>query len=816
MPSVAPLATGMHTAGPYRLGRAPRFVLVGPSETTEAYLASHRRSMGVPPVRHGSMISASATLDQHLRDLVVIPEYERRLRVLLEHCDRNLPSVDEGLIRRAFRVAYWAHRDDRRASGELYISHPLEVALIAAKDIRMDDVTVAAALLHDTIEDTDISFDLLRSEFGDEVAQITDGVTKIGSVFETRALGRAENVRKLMLSMASDVRVILVKFADRLHNMRTLGAMPESKQLRIAAETRDLFAPLAHRFGLHEVKTELEDLSLKYLEPEAFQEIAKGLNAKRRQRERFIDRFIEPVRAELKDAGFAFSIYGRPKSIHSIYQKMRKQGVELDEVYDLLAVRVILDSTGKQGREDCWRVYSVVTAMYPPVDGRHRDFISKPKSNGYQSLHTTVMTPDGRPVEIQIRTAEMHEVAERGVAAHWKYKEIGGDGAAPAGVAGARDARLDDTFAWVRDLLENPKPDDADEFVREFQLQLYDEEIYIFTPNGDLVTLPRGATPVDFAFQIHSEVGFHCIGAKVDGKMVPLSYRLQSGEQVEILTSKRQTPNPDWAGFVVTHKAQSRIRHWVNERRRKTVAHGRDLLEKKLARARLEPDEQTINRTAGRLKFPSAQQLFFEIGSGLYDPSDFVTALKKGLHPEPEESAVPPGQSPALLEVDEVDFREDARERAGGRTALVIEGERHTDLAVEYAACCGPIPGDDVFGFLSRTGVVKIHRRSCKNAPHLFADHSERVIPVEWSRQKDVQFSATLRIVGEDRVGIVSDMTAVISKSLKTNIRSITVTSEDGMFEGTIVLYVSDLKQLQRIMKRLGRLDGIYGVFREE
>ena len=771
------------------------------------------------------MIQASKELHAHLAGLVVAPEYERRLRVLLEHARRNLPSVDEAMIRKAFQVAYWAHRDDRRASGELYISHPLEVALIAAKDIRIDDVTVAAALLHDTVEDTDLSLDLLRSEFGDEVARITDGVTKIGSVFEDRGLGRAENVRKLMLSMASDLRVILVKFADRLHNMRTLGAVNEEKQRRIAAETQNLFAPLAHRFGLHEVKTELEDLSLKYLQPEAFQEIARGLNAKRRQRERYIEQFIEPVRAELDEGGFDFDIYGRPKSITSIYNKMQRQGVSLDEVYDLFAIRVILGSTGKKGREDCWRAYSALTALYPPVADRFRDFLSVPKSNGYQSLHTTVIGPEGRPVEIQIRTREMHEIAERGVAAHWKYKEApGGDGAGGAvaappkagvgGAAGAGDARLDEMYAWVRDLLENPSSGDAGEFVREFQLNLYDEEIYVFTPGGDLVTLPRGATPVDFAFQIHSEVGFHCIGAKADGKMVPLSYVLQSGEQVEILTSKRQTPNPDWVGFVVTHKAQSRIRHWINERRRKAVAHGRELLDKKLARAKLAPDEQTINRVSGTLRFPNAQQLFFEIGSGLYDPDDFVAALRDGL--PAEEAAPPEGASPALLEVDTVDFREDARERGGGRTALVIEGERHTDLVVEYAACCGPIPGDDVFGFLSRTGAVKVHRRSCKNAAHLYADHGERVIPVEWSRQKDVQFSSTLRVVGEDRVGIVSDMTAVISKSLKTNIRSITVTSEDGMFEGTIVLYVSDVGQLRRIVKRLGRLDGIYGVYRDD
>lgn len=763
------------------------------------------------------MIHASADLHRQLADLVVIPEYERRLRVLLEHARRNLPRVDEGLIRRAFRVAYWAHRDDRRASGEMYISHPLEVALIAARDIRADDVTVAAALLHDTVEDTDLSLDLIRSEFGKDVATITDGVTKIGSVFESRALGQAENVRKLMLSMASDLRVILVKFADRLHNMRTLSAVPPDKQLRIAAETLDLFAPLAHRFGLHEVKTELEDLSLKYLQPDEYRAIADGLSAKRRQRERYIDRFIEPVRADLADAGFAFEIYGRPKSIYSIHNKMRRTGLPLEQIYDLFAIRIVLASTGKQGREDCWRVYSALTARYAPIPERFRDFISLPKSNGYQSLHTTVIGPEGKPVEIQIRTAEMHEIAERGLAAHWKYKEAPVETRSAATTTGAArngTTTLEDTYAWVRELLDNPRSDDAGEFVREFQLQLYDREIHVFTPQGDLVTLPQGATPVDFAFQIHSQVGFHCIGAKVDGKMVPLSYTLRSGEQVEILTSKRQTPNPDWMAFVVTQKARSRIRHWINDRRRQTVDAGRALLDKRLKRARLVLDEQEVHRVAARLKFPTSQQLYYEIGAGLFDAADFVEAAR-GQAPKPDDAS-PTGASPALLEVADAatGARDEARER--GRTQLIISGERHTDLAVEYASCCTPVPGDSVFGYLSKTGVVKIHRRSCRNAPHLLVRHPERVIAVEWSRQKDVQFLSTLRIVGEDRVGIVSDITTVISKSLKTNIRSITVDSEDGMFRGQIALYVSDLAQLRRITSRILRLEGIYGVYRDE
>ena len=768
------------------------------------------------------------TLRQSVSELHIQPEFERGVRVLLEHCRRNLPSVDEDLIRRAFAVAYWAHRKDRRASGELYITHPLEVAIIAARDIRADDVTVAAALLHDTVEDTDLSLELIEAEFGREIAQITDGVTKIGHVFGSHALARSENVRKLLLSMANDVRVILVKFADRLHNMRTLGSLPPEKQLRIARETHDLFAPLAHRFGLHEVKTELEDLSLKVLEAEAYAEIAKGLNAKKRARERYVERFIGPVREELHAEGFDFEMYGRPKSIYSIFRKMRSQGIGLDEVYDLFAVRVILNSTGKQGREDCWRVYSILTAQYPPIESRHRDFISVPKSNGYQSLHTTVIGPEGKPVEIQIRTAEMHEVAERGVAAHWKYKEVGAPGAEPtafqaarqsgkksgAAPAGAGQARMDEMYTWVRELLETPRPDDAGEFVREFRLQLYDEEIYVFTPSGDLLTLPQGATPVDFAFQIHSEVGFHCIGAKVDGKMVPLSHPLQSGSQVEILTSKRQAPNPDWLGFVVTQKARSRIRHWINERRRNTVDHGRELLGKRLSRAKLDPDEQQLTRAATQLRFPNTQQLYFEVGSGLYDPAEFVAFLKKGA--AEAETTDDPGASPALLEVEQLSpvVRDDLQER--GRTSLVIDGERHDDLAVEYASCCTPIPGDKVFGFVSKTGAIKVHRNGCSNAKHLLVEQAERILPVEWSRQKNVQFSSALRLVGKDRVGLVSDVTTVLSKSMKTNISSITVQSEDGMFEGRIELYVSDLRQLQRIVKRLDRLDGIYGVHRDE
>ncbi len=749
------------------------------------------------------MIQASAILRN--TDLQIEPEFEAKLTALLELCRRSLSSLDEDLIRRAFLLGYWAHRNDWRKSGERYFTHPLEVASIVARDIGFDDISVAAALLHDVVEDTEFSLDFIREEFGEAMATIIDGLTKIRGVFESRELGQAENVRKLMLSMASDIRVILVKFADRLHNMRTIESLPKQKQLKIASETHDLFAPLAHRFGLFAVKSELEDLSIKVLDPEAYYEIVGSLRASKAEREAYIASFVQPVRERLEDDGFSFDIYGRPKNLYSIYRKMRGQNKLLDEIYDLFAIRIVLKSEGKKGKEDCWRVYSIVTDLYKPLPERFRDFISVPKSNGYQSLHTTVLGPAGRRVEVQIRTQEMHEVAERGVAAHWKYKE---------GVL-QTDARFDTWLSWVRDLLENPKPEQATEFVRDFRLNLYDEEIYVFTPKGNLLSLPRGATPVDFAFQVHSEVGFHCIGAKVNGKMAPLSYKLKSGDQVEGITSKKQTPNPDWMKFVVTHKARSRIRHWINEKRRKAVDLGRDLWEKKIKRAHLEIDEQDVHKYVSRLRFPNPQQMFYEIGVGLYDVDDFVNFVKNGESSrsvEEEEKGAEAQDETLRLRYES--FLDTAQ--STGRPALMIDGDLHTDIVTRYASCCNPIPGDDVFGYISKGGSIKIHRVNCKNAPNLLINQPDRIVPVEWSRQKDVQFVVALRVMGEDRVGLVSDVTTIISKNLKTNIRSITVNSEDGIFEGTLVLYVSDLEHLRRLIERLKRIDGVHGVYRFE
>jgi RelA/SpoT family (p)ppGpp synthetase len=580
--------------------------------------------------------------------------------------------------------------------------------------------------------------------------------------------------------------------------MQTLGSLPVHKQLRIASETLNLFAPLAHRFGFNSLKNQLEDLSLAYIHPDEYEEITTGLRNSQSEREGYIAGFIEPLRSRLEDDGFTFDIYGRSKNLYSIYRKMKRQDKPLKEIYDIFAIRIVLEGEGPKGKEDCWRVYSVITDLFKPIPERFRDFISVPKSNGYQSLHTTVLGPQGRRVEIQIRTREMHEVAEKGVAAHWKYKE---------GVQ-KDDEEMDELLTWVRDLLEDPQSETATDFVRDFRLHLYDEEIYIFTPRGDLFTLPVGATPVDFAYLVHTQVGSHCIGAKVNGKMVPLSHALKSGDQVEIITSKKQTPNPDWIKFVVTQKARSRIRHWTNQKRREAQIHGRDLWDKRSARAGLSISDQELARVATRLKFPNLDQLFYEMGSGLYDVNEFIKSVQSAQREEETKS------EEDTLRLQYESFMDSAQ--TTGKPALMIDGELHSDIATDYATCCSPIPGDSVFGYLSRTGTIKIHRISCRNAPNLILNRADRIISVEWSRQKDVQFIAALRVMGEDRVGILNDLTQVISKNLKTNIRSITISTDDGVFEGNLVLFVHDLDHLRSLIDRIKRIEGIHGVYRFE
>lgn len=738
------------------------------------------------------------SIDQYPLDA----QQKSSLAGLIKLCKKHLSSTDEELITRAFKLCCKSHEKDKRASGEPYYLHPLEVAKIMAEEFNIDDVSVVAALLHDTVEDTEVTLEMIEELFGSVVARLIDGLTKIIGVFENKNTKQAETFMKLLLSMAEDIRVVLIKFADRLHNMRTINHLPRQKQLNKAAETIELYAPLAHRFGLFKMKNELEDLCFKVLDPNSYKFIARKLREKREAREEFIDEFMEPFKKELTSQNYIAEIKGRPKHIYSIYRKMQNQQKPFEEIYDLFAIRIILEDP--HTKEDCWRVYSIITDWYTPIPKRFRDFISVPKANGYQSLHTTVITKKGRKVEVQIRTRKMDYIAEQGLAAHWKYKEGSSDGS----------EELDKFVYWVRDVLDAPRPDAATEFVKDFQLNLYQDEIYVFTPNGELKTLPNGASCIDFAFEIHSEIGERALAAKVNGKMVPLRQKLKSGDQVEVITANKVNLNADWMDDVVTHKAKARIRQFIKQRERNTAQEGRELWDKKAARGKVEISDQELTQVAKKFKFDDAQVMFHEIGTGAFDVNELYKRVKelksKGridLKTNENETETPEQKPPA-------EYYSSSRS-AGAGNALLVEGEL-SNVKYAYANCCNPIPGDDVIGFISRNGDVKIHRSNCKNAHHLIRTDSERIVDVTWARNIDSQFLGAVKVIGEDRVGLVTDLTEVLSKSLQTNLKSINVSSEDGMFEGILTAYVNDLGHLEKIIKKFESVDGIKTVMRYE
>ncbi|NBB76884.1 MAG: RelA/SpoT family protein [Bacteroidetes bacterium] len=746
-----------------------------------------------------------ANVDTDIKEQVEQYKLDRKqsagLESLLRLCRKHLDEVDEEMITRAFRLCVKSHEDDFRASGEPYYLHPLEVAKIMAEEFSIDDVSVAAALLHDTVEDTTVTLDMIEELFGGTVRHIIDGLTKIMGVFENRDTKQAETFMKLLLSMAEDIRVVLIKFADRLHNMRTIHHLPKQKQLNKATETMELYAPLAHRFGLFKIKNEFEDLCFKVIDPNSYKFIVRKLREKREAREAFIEEFMKPVKNELKDQDFRFEIKGRPKHIYSIYRKMRVQQKPFEEIYDLFAIRIILEEPHK--KEDCWRVYSIITDWYTPIPKRFRDFISVPKANGYQSLHTTVITKKGRKVEVQIRTRKMDYIAEQGLAAHWKYKEGNNSGS----------SELDKFVHWVRDVLDTPRPDAATEFVKDFQLNLYQDEIYVFTPDGELKTLPKGASCIDFAFEIHSEIGERAVAAKINGKMVPLRQKLKIGDQVEIITGNKINLNADWMEDVVTHKAKARIRQYIKQKERKIANQGREMWEKQAKKGKIEISDQEMTRVAKKFKFNDAQELFYKIGTGAFEVSELYDAVKqfkskgriKGKSDEEEKLSD--------SEISE-EFYSSARSAIDG-TALLVEGEL-SNVKYSYANCCNPIPGDNVIGFISRNGDVKIHRSNCKNAHHLIRTDSERIVDVSWAKNIEERFLGAIKVIGEDRVGMVNDLTEVLSKSMQTNMKSINVSSEGGMFEGIISVYVQDLEHLEKIINRLERVEGVKTVLRYE
>jgi GTP pyrophosphokinase len=717
----------------------------------------------------------------------------REYRALLRSLKAKLKPKDRKTIRLAFEMAADAHKTMRRKSGEPYILHPLAVARICVEEIGLGVRSTICSLLHDTVEDTDISLENIERDFGSEIARIVDGLTKISNVIDVNASKQAENFKKILLTLTDDPRVILIKLADRLHNMRTLESMKREKQLKIASETVYVYAPLAHRMGLYNIKTEMEDLAMKYLEPETYRDIAQKLAETKRERTKYINEFIKPLNEKLTKVGFDFKIYGRPKSIHSIWTKMKKKGVAFEEVYDLFAIRVILNSTPEREKEDCWKVYSLITDEYIPSPERLRDWLSNPKSNGYEALHTTVMGPEGRWVEVQIRTKRMNEIAEKGLAAHWKYKEGGTD-----------ESRFDKWFQQIREVISSDGTDSID-FLQDFKTSFLAEEIYVYTPKGDVKMLPVGSTALDFAFSIHSEIGGKCIGAKVNHKLVPISYKLRSGDQVEIITSNKQKPSEDWLNFVVTTKAKGRIKDALKEEKRKIAEDGKHALQKKLEGMGAAFAQHNIEELMSWYKLSSPLDLYYQIAIkniDLKDLKEFKVVHGDKLEPPKQDKHLQETKPEIVPSIPKKD------------TELIIFGESSDKIVYNLANCCKPIPGDDVFGFVTTGKGLTIHRTNCPNAAKLLSNYGHRVVKTKWAKNKEISFLTGLRIVGLDDVGVVNKITNLISGEMKINIAAITIEAKEGLFEGNIKVYVHDKEELDELVSRLKALAGIHSVDR--
>ena len=716
-----------------------------------------------------------------------------RYKKLLTASRRRLEKGDKELIRKAFELSVEAHKDMRRKSGEPYIYHPIAVAQICAEEIGLGTTSIICGLLHDTVEDTEITLADIEGMFGERVAKIIDGLTKISGVFDQTSSLQAENFRKMLLTLSDDIRVILIKLADRLHNMRTLESMARDKQIKIASETLYLYAPLAHRLGLNAIKTELEDLGLKFTHNDAYHEILLKLEESEPERKKFIQKFIEPIKDILKEQEFKFKILGRPKSVFSIYNKIKNKGVPFEEIYDIFAIRIVIDSLPDEEKSDCWRIYSIITDFYHPSPERLRDWVSTPKANGYESLHTTVMGPEGKWVEVQIRTERMDEIAEKGYAAHWKYKDA----------ASEKESQLEEWISKIREMLESPE-ENALDFIDDFKLNLFADDIFVFTPQGEMRTIPLGSTALDFAFEIHSKIGEHCIGAKVNHKLVPLSYVLKGGDQVELLTSRKQTPNDDWLGFVITAKAKSRIKQALKNVRRKVADEGREILERKFNKQKIDFTIQNIDEFTKFLKLPSSMELFYRAAKDVVGISEIKEFINFKLHPEQY----------VTKKIEKQHTVDDMVTQARGKSDMLVIGDDMQQLDYKLSPCCTPIPGDDVFGFISVGEGIKIHRVNCPNAAKLLANYAYRVVKAKWNSDKLLTFLSSVKITGTDAMGIVNNITKVISTQHNVNMRSITFDTEDGIFEGTIMVYVHSTEHLTQLINNLKKVPGVINVQR--
>lgn len=741
------------------------------------------------------MNPADIDLEEEKREIL------RRYRALLRVCHRSKTRNDRMRIRKAFELSAEAHKDMRRKSGEPYIYHPIAVAKIAAEEIGLDTTSIVCALLHDTVEDTEITLDDIQNLFGKRERTIIDGLTKISGVSNyDNASDQAENFRKMLLTLSDDVRVILVKLADRLHNMRTLDHMAREKQLKIASETLFMYAPLAHRLGLYNIKTELEDLALKYKDPETYEEIVSKLQKTQAVRTRFINAFTLPIRRALDKAGLSYEIKSRTKSIFSIWNKIVKKGVPFEEIYDVFAIRIILDTPTDTEKSDCWRVYSIVTDFYQPSPERLRDWISIPKSSGYESLHTTVMSPTGKWVEVQIRSVRMDEIAEKGFAAHWKYKDS----------AESPESKLDRWLSQVRDVLEHPE-DNAIDFIDNFKLSLFSEEIYVFTPNGDLKTLPVGATALDFAFHIHSQIGSQCIGAKVNYKLVPLSHRLRSGDQVEILTSKKQHPKEDWLNIVVTASARHKIRDALREEKKLIAEEGKEMMKRKFNSLKIDFLSKNIDEFVRHYEAVNATNLYVRVAKGSIDLTRLKGYVIEGARIRFEKEETVDKKSGQISSEPE---RKVITTQGKGEALLIGDEQQKVDY--KLASCCNPIPGDEVFGFITVAEGIKIHRSNCPNAQELLSKYAYRVMKARWRNAETVQFEVGLRFSGTDDVGIVQNITNIISTDMNVNMRAISFEANHGIFQGKVIVLVHDTKHLSALMEKLKAIDGVLTVDRIE
>ena len=722
-------------------------------------------------------------------------EILRRYRGLLRAAKHSKSREDRKTIRKAFDLALDLHSDQRRKSGEPYIYHPISVARVVAGELGLDTTSIVCALLHDTVEDTNLTLDEVETIFGVKVRNIVDGLTKMSGVFEPGTSAQAENFRKMLLTLSNDVRVILIKLADRLDNMRTLEFMRPDKQQKIASETLYMYAPLAHRLGLYAIKTELEDLSLKYKEAEDYMLINSRLRKTKDVRARFIRSFCAPIKRSLDEAGIKYSIKGRPKSIFSIWNKMQKQGVSFEEVYDVFAVRIVIETDREKEKSEIWRSYSIVTDYYQPNPDRLRDWISLPKANGYESLHTTVMSPSGKWVEIQIRSERMDHVAEKGFAAHWRYKEggestVGGD-------------QIDKWLTQIRDVLDGEN-EDAIEFIDELAMDLQSNDIFVFTPHGDMITLPQGATTLDFAFKVHTKVGEKCLGGKVNHKLVPLSYQLSSGDQIEILTNKRQRPKEEWLKFVVTSHARNKIRHALKEDTRKRASEGRITVEKWMKKVQIHTTTENTESLYRKLKLTSAQELYHEVAVGYVKLDELKFKVKQGKFVWPK--GPKPGTSPKTAVATK--FVKSQKED----TLLIGENLQKIDYTL--AGCCNPIPGDDVFGFITVSGGIKIHRENCSNATNMLSKYAYRMMKARWSSKAAQQFEVKLQFTGIDDLGLVNQITQIISEDMEVNMRAISMETHDGIFRGFVSVLIMNKSHLEDLITKLKNVSGVHSVER--